>query len=75
MKPLRLVVEYQSNDYTKRLEAEKEALRAERDSLKDYIRDLEYRFACEMHVNMELTDKLRDNGIPFRPIQDLYRQK
>ena len=71
MKPIKLIVEYQNNDYTKELERELAELKNEFGKLRQEVRRIEGKYADEMHVNLELTDLLRQHGIRFRQSADM----
>lgn len=66
MKPLKLLIEYQENAQVKELreclKASDTALRA----LQAKYNRLELDYCNEMHVNMELVDICKANGIRFR---------
>jgi len=73
-KPLKLIVEYQSNDYTKTLENEIQRLKAENVKLERQALDLSHKYGYESHVNNELIDILRDNKIYFRSSAILHKK-
>ena len=64
---IKLYVEYQDNDYVKLLKTENERLKSEVELLKKRCDDISRKAIREFHVNNELVDLLRENGIEFRP--------
>jgi len=73
-KPFKIMVEYQSNDYTKTLENDIERLKTLNKKLEREALDLSLKYGYESHVNNELIDILRDNKIYFRPSANLHKR-
>jgi len=67
LKPIKIALEYQSNDYTKMLEQEINVLKLENKMLKMEVNDAVNKYGYELHINSELCDILHDHGIWFRP--------
>lgn len=65
-----IVVELITHDLVKQLQVENKDLLLQLDLLNKRFHDLELRFGYEVHLNSELCDLLRDNGISFRALLD-----
>lgn len=70
---IRLFVEHQDNDYVKRLQAENERLTSEVERLRRDVECVSRKAMYELHVNNELLDVLRENGINHRISADLKK--
>jgi len=68
--PFRIEVTLTNSDYVRRLEGKIQDLQKQLKASQEHCRDLEYRYGNELHINLELTDILRNNGIRFRPTLD-----
>lgn len=65
-----IVVELLTHDLVKQLQNENNRLIEQLNIVKKNYHDLELRFGYEVHLNSELCDLLRDNGISFRALLD-----
>lgn len=70
MNTRRLIVELIHHETMQQLQTELDYTRAELKLLRRQHQDLERRYGYEVHLNSELCDLCRDNGIPYRPLLD-----
>lgn len=73
MKPLRLFIEYQNNDYVKQLLSEIAELHIKIEKLERANKDLTWKYGQQVMLNGELHDALRSCGINFRDIRGSFQ--
>ena len=67
MFPEEIRVRLVSDEEVLNLRREVESLTARLEGLQTEYNRLEYRYRCEVIVNMELVDLCREHGVPIRP--------
>lgn len=65
-----IVVELITHDLVKQLQEQNKDLLQQLDFFQKRFHDIELRYGYEVHLNNELCDLLRENGISFRALLD-----
>lgn len=64
--PIKFNIAVEHTEQTKKLQSDLASARYELAEFKRRFNELEFKYICEVQLNTECIDLLRDNGIPFR---------